>query len=655
VLWRQVALGLVLFGCYLLVDSLPAGPRRLAADRHGRDVWALERWLHLDAVTPLNDWLAGRGRLETVANYEYAFMYVLTALATIVWLLWRHPEAWPRARTSFVLVNLGGIACFWLYPVTPPRLLPGTPLTDTVTSGQTWGSWGSSLVAGANQLAAMPSLHFAWALWVSVALASVGASARLQAISGAHVLLTLFVIVATANHYVLDAVAAAVLVLLADVVARRVHDPSVVGSADAFFLHVERTGAAQTVGGLVLFDAASDTPSLAAVRDLVRGELPGLPRFTQRVVTRRWRRPRWVAAADLDWDWHVPEVAVADRAGVDRLVADLAERPLPRDRPLWRLVLVRAPDRSGVLLLMHHAVADGIGTVIQALHLLRPRIDLPEPPPPLSALRAAAGTALGLGQLARDGGARGSAGPVGSRRDFASGGVSLADLKATGHRVTDVLLALTAGALADVGSPPDRLRAAVPLMVRVPGGGAEGNVTAAVMVDVPARAEPTERLLAGLRTSRLRSPSRALASRFVMARLIRVLPEPAMGWFARAVYGRRFFHAIVSNMPGPDARLSLAGAPLAEVYPVLPLAPGVPVVLGGLSWDGVLGLGLATAPESYDAGAVLAAMRRRLAELREGAAVSRSGTSPAPGGAAAAPAASRVDPRTALEGDPGGS
>jgi diacylglycerol O-acyltransferase / wax synthase len=622
-------------------------------------VWRLERWLHLDIVSPLNDWLSGRGWLETAANYEYAFMYIATALGTIVWLLWRHPEAWPRARTSFVLVNLAGIACFWLYPVTPPRLLPGSPVTDTVTTGQTWGSWGSSVVSGANQLAAMPSLHFAWALWVSVALASVSASIRLQAVSALHVALTLLVIVATANHYVLDAVAAAVLVVLADQVARRVHDPAVVGSADAFFLHVERTGAPQTVGGLVLLGpipGEPDGPSVTAVRDLVRGELPRLPRFTQRVTTSRWRRPRWVAAPDLDWEWHVPEVVVPDRAGMDRLVADLAEQPLPRDRPLWRFLVVRSPERSGVLLLMHHAVADGIGTVIQALNLLRPRIALPEPPDSPSPLAVAAGTALGLGQLAFDGGVSEPLGATGERRDFASDGIPLADLKATGHRVTDVLLAMTAGALADIGTPPQRLRIAVPLMVRAPGDGAEGNVTAAVMVDVPSRAAPTAELLAGLHTSRLRSPSRALASRFVMARLIRLLPEPLVGWFARTVYGRRFFHAIVSNMPGPDVPLTLAAAPMDAVYPVLPLAPDVPVVLGGLSWNGVLGLGLATAPESYDARAVLVAMRRRLAELREDAApVSRAATSPARGGGAAAPAASRADRRTALGGGPDGS
>jgi len=84
------------------------------------------------------------------------------------------------------------------------------------------------------------------------------------------------------------------------------------------------------------------------------------------------------------------------------------------------------------------------------------------------------------------------------------------------------------------------------------------------------------------------------------------LPEPSAGWFARTVYGRRFFHAIVSNMPGSTQSLSMDGIPIASVYPILPLAPGSPLAVGALSWAGSLGIGLATDPAVLDA-AVLAA------------------------------------------------
>jgi hypothetical protein len=189
-------------------------------------------------------------------------------------------------------------------------------------------------------------------------------------------------------------------------------------------------------------------------------------------------------------------------------------------------------------------------------------------------------------------------------------------------RVTDLVLALVADAVATTHRElatrlGGRLRVAVPLMVREPGAAAESNATAAVMVDVPVDGRPIEELLAVVsrRTARLRTPSRALASRFVMATGLRALPEPWAGWFARTVYGRRFFHAIVSNMPGPTQPLSMAGVRITSVYPILPLARGAPIALGAVSWDGSLGIGLATDPATVDAGVLAARMELTLGRL----------------------------------------
>src|SRR4051794_4123872 len=76
---------------------------------------------------------------------------------------------------------------------------------DHRDGGSHLGVVGSPLVDHAKTLAVMPSLHVGWALWVSVVLACVAGGVRLQALSGVHVLVTVFVIVATANHYLVDA------------------------------------------------------------------------------------------------------------------------------------------------------------------------------------------------------------------------------------------------------------------------------------------------------------------------------------------------------------------------------------------------------------------------------------------------------------------
>ncbi|MGH3423444.1 MAG: phosphatase PAP2 family protein, partial [Nocardioidaceae bacterium] len=162
----ELGLGLVAFGVYLIVDVMVVPGHEAAADRNGRALVDLEQWLHLDVERVLNQWLAPREVLATIANYEYAFTYVASALLLFGWVFIRRPAAYRRTRDSFLVLNILAIACFAWYPVTPPRLLPGLGLVDTVTQGGTWGSWGSPLVTQANQFAAMPSLHVAWALWV---------------------------------------------------------------------------------------------------------------------------------------------------------------------------------------------------------------------------------------------------------------------------------------------------------------------------------------------------------------------------------------------------------------------------------------------------------------------------------------------------------
>ncbi|MBB5912434.1 hypothetical protein BJY24_001301 [Nocardia transvalensis] len=661
VLWRDIAVGLGVFGLYLLVDSMHSAERRAAADRNARSLFDLERWSHIDVELSLNRWLDGRDWLATAANYEYAFTYIVTAFALLFWMYFRRPADYPRARDSFLLLNALAIACFAVYPVTPPRLLPDLGFTDTVVSGGTWGSWGTPLVDGSNQLAAVPSLHVGWALWVSVVLARIASGLLVQLLSALHVLLTLYVIVATANHFVLDAVVAAIVVALSILLVDRWHDrPPVVPPADAFFLHIEDAGLPQQVGGMVVLRPGPGGPTIDEVRDLVRGELSHLPRFRQRLhLPGGWRRARWVDA-DIDWAWHVTERLLAPRenelgglpdAGepdepgpwtgeIARLVGELAGEPLPRDRPLWRLVVVRDPGAGvvGVVLLMHHTVADGVGTVVQALHLLRPPVDLaidgrrgPGPG------RAAVGIATGLAQLATDARPAGRIPEGSTRRDFAVAGLDLETVRAVAHsrqaRVTDVLLTVMVCALRRMrpdwsGPLRERLRVAVPLMVREPSAAAEGNLTAAVMTDVPFTPADPGALLSEIRhrSDRLHSGTRALASHFVMSRALRLAPEPAVGWFARNVYGVRFFHAIVSNMAGPDRDMTFAGLPIAQVFPILPPAPGVPLVAGVLSWRGVLGIGLSADPALLDPVAFAAELPRVLDELAGSAAVAEPGS-----------------------------
>jgi hypothetical protein len=618
-LWRELLLGLIVFGLYSLVQAMHGPARQRAADRHGRDIFDLERRLHLDLEPALNRWLAPHEVLRTLANYEYATTYVVAAAIMLVWLYRRRPDRYREMRNSFAVLTVIGVVCFWLYPVAPPRLLAGGHFIDTVREGHTWGSWGSPLVTHANQLAAMPSLHVAWALWVSVVLARLKHTRTVQAVSLVHVGVTLFVIVATANHFLLDALGGALAVWLGFLVARLIRsDPSVVKAPDAFFLYVETPAAPQHVGGVAVVDTSAVPFTQEGLAATVRAHLDELPRFRQRLQFRgRWRRPRWVEHPDLDWDWHVPvrdltgpDGAPGGFAALHALVAELAAEPMPRDRPMWRFVAALGveADRAAGILIVHHVIADGVGTVAQALNMLEPRytphIPAQRMPGPL---RRAAATTVGIAQLATDGFPKFRL-PTGNSpaRGFTTVDLPLDGVREIarqrGVRVSDVLLTVVAGALSAAvpAVPHGLLRVSVPLMVRPPDAAAEGNLTAAVMTEVPLGpvegGEAARLAEVARRSRRLYTGTRTLASNFAMRAAGAVLPVPGHAWFARTVYGSAMFQAIVSNMPGPDVPLSLAGPPLAGVYPILPLAPRAPIAVGALGWDGMLSVGVATDP-----------------------------------------------------------
>jgi len=296
-----------------------------------------------------------------------------------------------------------------------------------------------------------------------------------------------------------------------------------------------------------------------------------------------------------------------------------------------------AADRCAAVLVVHHVVSDGIGTVAQVMRMLEPPMtELPlggssaRPGP----VRSALAITVGLAQLATDGGA-GYRLPTGhtAARLFGTVDLPLDEVRAVsrrhGARVSDVLLSAVAGALRRVGrldvqDASPRLRVAVPLMVREPGSSAEGNLTAAVMMDLPLGplAEPERLAEVAAHSRRLRTGTRALASRFVMRTVGQLLPPPLHAWFARTVYGARFFQAIVSNMPGSNRPMRMAGSDMAAVYPILPLAPGAPLVVGALGWDGTLFVGISADPALVaDADALGATIRAVLDELGRAAPV----------------------------------
>jgi hypothetical protein len=194
---------------YDLVNNL--APLRLgAALSHGKDIINAERTLGISPELSLDRWLAGKHTLGVLLSYYYDNAHFIVTFALLGYLWWRRADIYRPLRTSLVLINVGGFVIFWLYPVAPPRMLDG--FRDVVAERGIFGSWHSgALASDANQLAAMPSLHIAWALWCSVAIWRITKRPVMRMIAVVYPFVTAFAVLATGNHYLFDLLAGVVL------------------------------------------------------------------------------------------------------------------------------------------------------------------------------------------------------------------------------------------------------------------------------------------------------------------------------------------------------------------------------------------------------------------------------------------------------------
>src|SRR3954471_8770274 len=185
---------------------------------NGRHLETVERALQLDPEHFLNAALSQHTTLAVVAAYFYSTLHYLVTPIVLVWMYRRRPDHYRFARTTLAAGTLLALAGFYLMPTAPPRLLPDSGLQDTLARVQSWGWWGGdgSVPRGlgglSNQFAAMPSLHVGWAVWSGVLLARYAARATVRWLGALYPLLTTVVVLATGNHYLVDAFAGAAVV-----------------------------------------------------------------------------------------------------------------------------------------------------------------------------------------------------------------------------------------------------------------------------------------------------------------------------------------------------------------------------------------------------------------------------------------------------------
>ncbi|MEA2352695.1 MAG: diacylglycerol O-acyltransferase / wax synthase [Thermoleophilaceae bacterium] len=417
-------------------------------------------------------------------------------------------------------------------------------------------------------------------------------------------------------------------------------------SLDASFLRVETPTAHMHVGWLSLLDLPAGAPELDAesVAARIAARLHLAPRFRQRlaVAPLALGTVRWEDDPAFDVSDHVTAAPgpCPGQAQLRRLADDFLSEQLPRDRPLWSLLVVPSVGgrRAALLGKVHHALVDGLAAVELGMLLfdLAPDAASPEPadwqPSPgmgsvrlaldsvadsaLEQFRAARAVAsLGLspgrGLRVADSVRRAAMSvaedalrpapssylnvPIGPRRTLVRHRVALSRLlrikTRTGATLNDVLLTVTGGALRRLAvassEAPCDLRVMVPVSVRSAEQAREGgNRITFAFVDLPVTERDPARALARIRaqTTELKTSGRVAGSDLLL-RSLGALPEPLQTSAARLAASPRLYNLTISNVPGPRVPLYVGGARVRSTYPVIPIPDRHALAVGILTYD----------------------------------------------------------------------
>ncbi|CAL9429721.1 hypothetical protein SUDANB58_02022 [Streptomyces sp. enrichment culture] len=226
--WTELPLIVLVYACYSAGRLLVGGDVADAVG-HGLAILRVEQALRLDAEHPLNRLFTREPWLGVPADFWYASLHYLVTPAILVWVFRSRTAHYRAARTWLMTSTFIGLIGFTLLPTCPPRLLgAGHGFVDTMAHYSAYGWWGGEASAPrglggmTNQYAAMPSLHVGWALWCGVVLWRYGGTRAAKAAGVVYPLVTTVVVMGTANHYLLDAVAGAAVMGLGLLLAPRV-------------------------------------------------------------------------------------------------------------------------------------------------------------------------------------------------------------------------------------------------------------------------------------------------------------------------------------------------------------------------------------------------------------------------------------------------
>lgn len=207
---REASIVAVLYALWQLAGRLSVVHLEGAYSR-ARWLWDLERAMYLPDEAAWQAWLLPHEFWVQAANIYYGGAHVPGMGIFLVWMFFRHRDLYPRWRNRLAALTAVCLL-IQLLPLAPPRFLDELKIVDTgIKYGQSVYSSFGNTVAG--QLQAMPSLHVGWAVLIAMA-AWTATSHWGRWVAVAHAALTTYVVVVTGNHYWLDGIVAALLLMM---------------------------------------------------------------------------------------------------------------------------------------------------------------------------------------------------------------------------------------------------------------------------------------------------------------------------------------------------------------------------------------------------------------------------------------------------------
>jgi uncharacterized membrane protein YkvA (DUF1232 family) len=203
---RQVLLFALAYLAYRIVRTVFASDAN-AAFAHARDLISIERTLHVFVEPSVQTWASGSHVLMLISSWLYVNAQTTITFSALFYLYLRHNRNFYFVRNMFMIAMAIALVGYVVFPTAPPRFLPEWGFTDTVAqlTHVRISHVSSSMTALFNPYAAVPSMHVADAIMIGWSLARLARHSVVRILWATYPFLIAFVIIVTANHFIIDA------------------------------------------------------------------------------------------------------------------------------------------------------------------------------------------------------------------------------------------------------------------------------------------------------------------------------------------------------------------------------------------------------------------------------------------------------------------